>query len=117
MLVRMASGVQVGTLRRVISWIEIGLGLPITAFAAWGVYESRQIAPYDQSHGGAMLLMSAVVVGGIGVNLLCVGIGLRCQRPVVRWLAHVPLLAVPFIPSAVILVIPSLNWGSQFLTR
>ena len=42
-----------GTLWRVTSWIEIGLGALITALAVFGIYGSWQIAPYDEQHGVA----------------------------------------------------------------
>lgn len=103
-----------GTLRRVISWVEIGLGLPLALLAAFVVYSAIHMEPtegYIDDGGG---LFAAFMIGGVGIGLTCGGLGLRSRRALIWCLAHAPLLVSAIRP---LWLRDLIDWGYVFLTR
>ena len=119
MLVQMAGSAQMGTLRRVISWIEIGLGLLLAVSLAVFLYSISQAEPSDRINYGnlGLFLFGTLMVGGVGIGLVFGGLGLRSQRPLVQWLAHIPLSVSLFNPWLLFHTVGAVMQSFESLTR
>jgi hypothetical protein len=82
-----------GTLRRVVSWIEIGIAALLYTSAVL-IFVASIVSQDYGAHGGHMTLLLSSLIGTFSVPYLCGGLGLRYLRPWLAVAAHIPLLAL-----------------------